>query len=147
MSSCVRPSSTTIRLQFAGRVQWPWETQFLDRKMQWRWMLIELRKARKAKERANKALGKGKEKAIQRAKARILFSREKGSLQMEKGNRLNGPTIRTPGTIRALGTRVGPKASSLERQMEKVGNPLLKGKERPLVTTVDLQGILPETAR
>ena len=127
-----------IRPQFVGLVQWPLETQFLDKKMQLQWMLIVLMevKVRRAKARANRALGKEKEKEIEKGKAKMPNSLERANRQME-----SGPQIKT------LGTRAGTKVNSLERVMQRVAKLLPKEKAKLRVSIVVLQGILLETAR
>ena len=56
MNNFAKQSSTMTKLQFVGPVQWLWEIQFLDKKTQSPWKLTELRKVRKEKARASRAL-------------------------------------------------------------------------------------------
>ena len=107
MNNFEKQSSTMTRLQFVGPVQWLWEIQFLDKKTQSPWKLTELRKVRKEKARASRALGKEKVKETPKEKVKITFNLEKESRQMEKGDQRSGPTIRI------LGTKVGRRVNSL----------------------------------
>ena len=131
------------RLQFAGPVQWLLEMQFQDKKMELQWTLIELmeEKGRKAKARANRALGKEKGKVTQKGKEKSVFSLEKANRMMEKANQFSGPQIRIHRT------RVGPKANNLEKVMERVASLFPKERAKLPATIAVPQGILLETAR